>query len=83
MVNGKTHLQISESFESSLNTLRQNAEMKFNLIFIAASKTLIDVGGTVSVPRFPKTKLIETITKILRRKNIIEKHFLYHSLIIP
>jgi hypothetical protein len=36
----------------SLNFLRQNAEMEFNLIFIKASKTLTDVGGTMSVLRF-------------------------------
>jgi hypothetical protein len=61
----------------SFNFLSQNAEMKFNLIFITASKTLTNVGGTMSVPRFlkKKNKLMETIIKILRRKNSIEKHF--------
>lgn len=38
----------------SLNTLRQNAEVEFNLIFITASKTLTDVGSTMSVPRLSK-----------------------------
>ncbi|XP_025204014.1 52 kDa repressor of the inhibitor of the protein kinase-like [Melanaphis sacchari] len=41
----------------SLNTLRQNAEVEFNLIFITASKTLTDVGGTMSVPRLSKKQI--------------------------
>jgi hypothetical protein len=40
----------------SFNFLCQNAEEKFNLIFITASKTLTDVDGTMSVPRFLKKK---------------------------
>jgi hypothetical protein len=30
--------------------------MEFNLIFITASKTLTDAGGTMSVPRLKKKK---------------------------
>jgi len=31
--------------------------VEFNLIFITASKTLTDVGGTMSVPRFKKKQI--------------------------
>jgi len=31
--------------------------MEFNLIFITASKTLTDVGGTMSVQRFSKKQM--------------------------